>query len=92
MVLIDPSRATNPSVRPDCPREGDFSVDSLRPEFMRGDPLQQFIWALYCGKCGVGFVPDEMAKPPPERWKLSPEGWRPVQPDGSLGPPRDRIA
>jgi hypothetical protein len=94
MILIDELNAgqlaTYPNERHDCPCEGDFSVDGLRAEFIQEGALQQFISALYCDKCGVGFVPNEMLKTPRQKWALSKEGWHPVNSDGSLGPPKQR--
>lgn len=79
-----------PETRSACGCQGNLSVDGLKPEFVRESPLQQFVSGLYCEACGVGFVPDEKAKPSPPRWRLSPEGWHLVNSDGSLDPPQDK--
>jgi hypothetical protein len=63
-------------------------LNQLRPESIPEGDLRQFIQGFYCDACGIGFLPDEMAKGAPQLWKLSKEGWRPVNPDGSLGTPR----
>jgi hypothetical protein len=81
----------NPNERSGCACHGDLSVDGLRPEYVEDGPLQQFVLGLYCDACGKGFVPEYMAKPAPQLWKLSKEGWHRVETDGSLGPPQERI-
>jgi hypothetical protein len=76
-----------------CRCEGIFSVDRLNTTFLDPDAsMQQFVRALYCESCALGFLPDEMASPVPQRWKLTSEGWCPVNPDGSLGTPRERVS
>jgi hypothetical protein len=96
LVLIDPwdeaHAAAHPQWRVRCACEGDLTVDSLRPEFISAGPLAQFIHALYCERCGLGYVPEHMAKPAPPRYMGSREGFRRVLPDGSLGPLLIRIA
>jgi hypothetical protein len=82
----------SPDVRSACDCHGQLSVDGLRPEFVQEQKLQQFVSGLYCDACGIGFVPDEMAKPSPQRWISTPEGHRRVNPDGSLGPPQQKIS
>jgi hypothetical protein len=81
----------HPHDRLGCGCQGDLSVDQLNPQFVRGDALQQFIAGYYCDACGIGFVPDEMAKPLAPRWQLTDDGWHPVNPDGSLGPAYERM-
>ena len=78
----------HPDERSACSCQGEFSVDGLKSEFVTEGPLQQFVLALYCEGCGVGFVPEEMAKPAPQSWKLSELGWHRVNADGSFGPPQ----
>jgi hypothetical protein len=80
-----------PNERTSCPCEGDMSVDALRPEFVRDVPLEQFVTGLYCEACGIGFIPERLAKPRRQSWKLSKDGWHRVNSDGSLGPPQKRI-
>jgi hypothetical protein len=84
--------ASNPRPwRVACACQGDFAVDSLKPEFQCQEPLAQFIQGLYCERCGIGYVPERMAKPSPPRYKGTREGFRRVYPDGTLGPPLQRI-
>ena len=96
LVLIDPwdeaHAAAHPQWRVSCACEGDLTVDSLKPEFNSGGPLAQFIQALYCERCSLGYVPEHMVKPAPPRYKASHEGFRRVFPDGTLGPLLIRIA
>jgi len=96
LLLIDPAdpadAAASPHWRVTCSCEGDLTVDSLKPEFLRGGALGQFIEALYCDRCGIGFVSEYMAKPPPPRYKAAPAGFRRVYPDGTVGPLLKRIA
>ena len=95
LLLIDAFNekhfAVFPNERAECPCEGDMSVDGLLPGVVQAHPLQQFIVGLYCDSCGVGFVPESMAKPAPQKWKLSKRGWHRVNEDGTLGPPQNRI-
>jgi hypothetical protein len=90
MILIDKLNDEHlkhyPNERTACSCEGDLSVDGLKPEFVAEPPLQQFVLGLYCDRCGLGFIPEEMAKTKPQAWKLSERGWHRVSPDGSLGP------
>jgi hypothetical protein len=81
----------HPNERSACACQGEFSVDGLKPEYVVEGPLQQFVSGFYCKVCGVGFVPEEMAKPAPQLWKLSEMGFHRVNPDGSLGPPQERM-
>lgn len=78
--------ATGSPWRAACSCEGDLSVDSLKPEFVADGVLSQFIEALYCERCEVGYVPEYMAKPPPPRYQMTSEGFRRVHADGTLGP------
>ncbi|MEO6279170.1 hypothetical protein [Roseateles sp.] len=79
----------SPSVwRHGCACEG-FSLDDLKPEFFDQGP---FIQGLYCTACSIGYVPEFMAKPAPPMYEPSPEGFRRVFPDGTLGPLLQRIA
>jgi hypothetical protein len=92
MLLIDKPNVeyakANPNVRAPCTCHGDFSVSDLLPEFVVGGDLQQFVVALYCETCGLGFVPDHMAKEARQAWTLTELGWQRLNPDGSLGPPQ----
>jgi hypothetical protein len=96
MILIDKLNVEHllhhPNERSMCACEGDLSVDGLKPEFVSQGSLQQFISGLYCDVCDIGFVPEEMAKPAPQLWMLSEQGWHRVNADGSLGSPQDRAA
>jgi hypothetical protein len=96
LVLINPwdeaHAAAHPHWRVTCACQGDLTVDSLRPEFISQGPSAQFIQALYCERCCVGFVPDYMAKPAPPRYQGGREGFRRVFPDGTVGPLLTRIA
>lgn len=64
------------------------SLEQVKAEVIQEGALKQFIPGLYCSDCGIGFLPDDMMKPPEQAWQLSKEGWHPVHPAGSLGPPR----
>jgi hypothetical protein len=93
LILIDPMNPTRATgmYRVNCACEGDLTVDSLRPEFVALGNLAQFIQALYCARCGIGYVPEHMAKPEPPKYQGSSEGYRRVLPDGTLGPLLQRI-
>jgi len=95
VVLIDRLNVEHlkyhPNERSSCACQGELSVDGLKPEFVAEGPLQQFVLGLYCEACGVGFVFEEMAKPPAQSWKLSELGFHRVGADGSLGPPQERM-
>ncbi|WP_157500047.1 hypothetical protein [Lysobacter sp. Root983] len=95
LLLIEPFDSAHfeqaPDTRFGCECHGQLRVDGLKPHAVAEAPLQQFVSGLYCQACGIGFVPDEMAKPAPQRWMPTPQGFRPIQPDGSLGPPQARM-
>jgi hypothetical protein len=93
LILIDPANPTRATrtYRVTCTCEDDLTVDSLRPEFVVVGNLAQFIQALYCARCGIGYVPEHMAKPEPPKYQGSSEGFRRVLPDGTLGPLLQRI-
>ncbi|UHQ24549.1 hypothetical protein LVB77_07655 [Lysobacter sp. 5GHs7-4] len=80
-----------PETRSACDCRGQLSVDGLKPDAIAQAPLQQFVSGLYCQACGIGFVPDDMAKPLPQLWKLSAQGFHPILADGSLGPAQARM-
>jgi hypothetical protein len=96
MLLIDKLNVDHlkayPNERSPCACHGDLSVSDLLPEFVIEGDLQQFFVGLYREACGLGFVPDFMAKPARQSWKLTELGWHPVNPDGSLGPPQLTMA
>jgi hypothetical protein len=75
-----------------CPCEGDLSVTDLKPEFMVPGVGGQFIQGLYCERCGIGYIPERMAKPSAPQYQPTPEGWRRIYADGSLGPLLKRIS
>lgn len=95
LVMIDAELANDPRFNLDdrvtCSCNGNFSVADLRPEFRNMVESEQFIEALYCEACDVSFIPKHMAKPEPQRFKLSELGWHPVNADGSLGPPQETM-
>jgi hypothetical protein len=66
-----------------------FSVDDLKSEFAIGS---QFIQGLYCESCSIGYLPESVAKPAAPRYQATPEGWRRVLPDGTVGPVFQRIS
>jgi hypothetical protein len=94
LVLIergDPARISA-DWRVSCSCEGDLSVSDLKPEFAVAGPTAQFIQGLYCERCGIGYVPEHMAKPAAPAYRPTAEGWRRVYPDGTLGPLLECIA
>ena len=68
----------------DC--EG-FSVSDLRPDCASG----QFMSGLYCDGCAIGYLPESLAKPAAPTFLATPQGWRRVFPDGTLGPIFERM-
>jgi len=78
--------------RPVGSSQGGFTVQGLKPEYLSLVSNSQFIQGLYCMSCGVGFVPDAIAKPEAPAYKLFPNGWRRVFPNGELGPLLERIS
>jgi hypothetical protein len=76
--------------RVSCPC--DLSVTDLKQEFVVAGPAAQFIQGLYCERCGIGYVPEHMAKPLAPRYQPTSEGWRRVYPDGTLGALFERIS
>jgi uncharacterized OB-fold protein len=70
LVLIDrgdPVRVHG-DWRVNCPCEGDLSVADLKPEFVNSGSAGQFMQGLYCERCGIGYIPEHMAKPPAPRY------------------------
>ena len=94
LVLIDPpdpARAGD-ARRVGCSCAGDLFVTDLKPEFAESGASAQFIQGLYCELCGIGFVPEFMAKPPKAKFIAVPGGWRRVHEDGTQGPLLERMA
>jgi len=85
------SRA-NSQFRPAHSSDGGFTVQGLKPEFLALVSEAQFIQGLYCTGCGIGFLPESIAKPEAPAYKLFSGGWRRVFPDGKLGPLLERIS
>ena len=71
--------------RRECSCDGGLSVGDLKPELSQPSDTQ-FIHGLYCDSCGLGFLPEEMCKPPHPRYTVGSSGWRRVYPNGELGP------
>lgn len=94
LVLIDPEDPTRAGDvrRRACECHGDFSVNDLKPEFATSGASAQFMHGLYCELCGIGYVPEFMAKPPRPAFILAPEGWRRVHEDGTQGPLLERMS
>ena len=93
LVLIDrgdPAHAQE-NWRVSCGCEGDLSVADLKSEFVVAGAAAQFIQALYCERCGIGYVPEQMAKPPAPHYQPTLEGWRRIYADGTIGPLLKRI-
>ena len=67
-------------------------VDGLKSEFQSLGPLAQFVQGLYCNHCGVGYIPESMAKPAAPRFQQTPGGWRRMYSDGTLGPLLERMS
>ena len=68
-----------------------FSTTDLRPELAEPGAVGQFIPGLYCDQCGVGFVPESMAKRPQPEYMPVTDGFRRVYEDGALGPLLQRM-
>lgn len=95
-ILIDSGSGKPPALQSDlrtgCACEGDLSVDGLKAEFQSLGPLAQFMQGLYCDHCGVGYIPEIMAKPAAPTFQPTPGGWRRVYHDGKLGPLLERMS
>jgi hypothetical protein len=63
-----------------------FSTTDLRPQFAEPGAVGQVTHGLYCEQCGVGFVPESMAKRPQPEYMSVTDGFRRVYEDGTLGP------
>jgi len=94
LILIDASDPVHVDgkhcVRCSC--LGDLSVSDLKSEFVASGVSAQFIEGLYCERCGVGCVPEFMAKPPQAKYIGTPGGFRRVYEDGTQGPLLKRMA
>lgn len=87
----DPARASD-ARRVGCSCTGDLSVSDLKPELAASGVAAQFIEGLYCDRCGVGYVPEVLAKPPGAKFMAAPGDWRRVYEDGTQGPLLERMA
>lgn len=94
LVLIDPAdpARVGDARRVGCSCVGELSVTDLKPEFATSGIAAQFIEGLYCDRCGVGYVPESMAKPPRAKFIAASGGWRRVYEDGTQGPLLESIA
>jgi hypothetical protein len=94
LLLLDKGTLSEGSsqFRPGHSNHGGFTVQGLKPGFMSDGPGAQFIHGLYCVSCGVGFIPESLAKPEAPTYKPFPNGWHRVLPNGELGPLLERIA
>jgi hypothetical protein len=91
LLMIGPA-SSDPKARQAPLRMGcceQMSVDDLKPEYADGG---QFIQALYCEGCAIGFVPEYMAKPSAPKYQHVEGGWRRLLPDGAPGTLLLRIA
>ena len=43
-------------------RPDQLAVDECYPQALLPTPLAQFVRGLYCEKCGIGFIPDDLVK------------------------------
>jgi len=94
LLLIDPadpSRASDDR-RVGCSCVGDLSVSDLKSEFAASGVAAQFIEGLYCDRCGIGYVPEFMAKPARAKFIAALGGWRRIYDDGTQGPLLERMA
>jgi hypothetical protein len=39
-----------------------LSIDKIDPLYLKENNLDRFMDGLYCTKCGIGFIPDDMLK------------------------------
>ncbi len=67
------------------------SVSDLKPEFVTSGSTAQFIPALYCERCGIGYIPEHMVKLPRPAFLPVPGGFRRICSDGTLGPLLERM-
>jgi hypothetical protein len=37
-------------------------ADEIKEEYLRAEPVEQFVDGMYCNNCKIGFVPDGMIK------------------------------
>jgi len=67
-------------------------VSDLKSEFAASGVAAQFIEGLYCDRCGIGYVPEFMAKPARAKFIAALGGWRRIYDDGTQGPLLERMA
>jgi hypothetical protein len=80
----DPEYAADPRRSPSS--EQAMSVTDLKPEFIVPGVTGQFIISMYCERCGLGYIPDSITKPPRLGYKSVERGWRQLNGDGTVGP------
>ncbi len=69
-----------------------FAVTDLKPEYAEPGSTGQFIRGMFCERCGLGYVPESMAKPPRPAFRAVEGGWRRANEDGTLGPLLNRMS
>jgi len=85
------SQATS-QFRPADSSDGGFTVQGLKPESLALVSDAHFMQGSYCTRCGIGFLPESVAKPEAPAYKAFSGGWRRVFPDGTFGPLLERIS
>jgi len=68
LLLVDKAWVDEPGIDSRLEFFVDLRADDIRAEFLRQDPLQQFVDAFYCEDCAKGFVPESMLKPDHRRY------------------------
>jgi hypothetical protein len=69
-----------------------FAVTDLKLEYAEPGSTGQFIQGMFCERCGLGYVPESMAKPPRPKFRAVEGGWRRANEDGTLGLLLNRMA
>jgi len=69
LVLIDEGWVPTPGKDPRLKYFADLRVDDLKPEYIKEEPLQQFIEGYFCNKCGKGFVSESILHAAPRSYK-----------------------
>jgi hypothetical protein len=69
LVLIDEAWTDPPGVEARAKYAADLRVDDVEREFVKDDPLQQFVDGFFCEDCGKAFVSEDRLREGHRRYK-----------------------
>jgi hypothetical protein len=63
LVLVDEAWIPEANVDPRLAHFASLRVDDVKPENVKGQPLEQFVDGYFCDVCGKGFVSEKILEP-----------------------------